>query len=194
MSTTPLALPPATQARPTRVLNTGAFLAGIANVMVIAGLFASYIQVRHVSHKWPTYKIDNYLGGTLVATVLLSALTAEWFAWGVRTGNRRQALVGGSMTLGFGLAFGNLLWYALSQAGFGPGSSAYGTLFFAMLIVAGVIAAAGFVFVLLSLLRFAANQISVSDTDGARAAAIYWHFVVLSWLVAALAVYAFQHK
>lgn len=189
-----LALPPATQDRPRRVLNTGAFLAGLANVMVVGGLFAAYIQVRHVSAEWPPLKIDNYLGGTLVVTVLLSAITAEWFAWGVRTGNRRQTLVGGSMTLGFGLAFGNLVWYALAQANFGPGTSAYGTLFFAILLVSAVIAATGFAFVLVALVRFAGNQVTTSDTDGARAAAIYWHFVVLSWLLAALAVYVFQHK
>ena len=67
-------------------------------------------------------------------------------------------------------------------------------LFFAILLVSGVIAATGFAFVLVALVRFAGNQVTTSDTDGARAAAIYWHFVVLSWLLAALAVYVFQHK
>lgn len=195
MSTTaPLALPSGVVDGPRRLLSTGAYLAGIANVTVLGALFAAYIQVRHATPGWPLAEIDNYLGGTLLVTVILSSFTAEWFSWGVRTSNRRQALVGGWMTLAFGLAFANLVWYALAQAGFGPGTSAYGTLFFAILGVSAAFAATGFGFMAFALLRLSANQISPSDTDGSRAASIYWHFVVLGWLVAGLAIYIFQHK
>lgn len=189
-----LALPPAGHDRPRRVVNTAAFLLGLANAMVFGGLFAAYLQMRHASAEWPPIEIDNYLGGTMAVTLGLSAVTVEWFAWGVRTGNRRQAMWAGVMTLGFGLAFLNLLWYALAQAGFGPADSTFGALFFTLSIAAGITAAIGFVFVLAALLRAAGHLARPGDDDVVRAAAWYWQFVVVSWVVAGAAIYIFQHK
>ena len=190
----PLALPPAGHDRPRGVINAGAFLLGVANTMVLGGLFAVYLHLRHLADEWPPFEFDNYLGGTLFVTMALSAVTVEWFAWGVRTNNRRQALWAGAMTLGFGLAFLNLLWYALAQAGFGPADGTFGPIFFSLAVGAGITAAIGFVFVLAALLRTAGHQVRAGDDDVVRAAAWYWQFVVVSWIVAGAAIYIFQNK
>lgn len=194
MAAPTLALPAAGHDRPRRVVNVGAFLLGIANTMVVGGLFAAYIQLRHKGEEWPAFEIDNYLGGTLLVTMLLSTVTVEWFASAARTGNRRQSLWGGLLTLGFAIAFFNLLWYALAQAGFGPADGAYGLIFFSLAVAAGLSAATGFLFLLAALLRVAGHLARVGDDDVARAAAWYWQFVVITWVVAAAAIYVFQHK
>jgi cytochrome c oxidase subunit I len=180
-----------------RLLPTGAYLFGTAAIALFGGLLAAYIQLRHATPGgFPSgeLEVDNYLGGTMLVTVLLSALTAEWFAWGVRTGNRRQAMAAGGITLGFGLAWANLLWYALAQAGFGPATAPYGVLFFTILGLAAALVAVSVGFAAINLVRFAGNQVTTLDPDGVRAATLFWHLVGASWLVASLAIYVFQHK
>ena len=191
-----LALPRAGRDRPTHVLNLLVLLLGGAAAMVFAGLLAAYLQLRGVAPKWPPGKtaLDNYLGVTLFITALLSAVTAEWAPYAIKRGNRRHTLWALAITLGFGLAFVNLLWYLASQLGFGVADSGYATVVYASLLAIAAQALLGLVFVLVALVRTAGHQVVPGDHQLVRATSWYWQYVNVSWLVVFTGLYVLQHR
>ena len=185
MSTDQLALPAAGRPRHSHVLNLGVLLLGGAGAMVFMGLAAAYVQIRAVAGEWPPrdVEIDNYLGVTLLITALLSAATAEWAPYAIKRGNRRQALWGLLLTVGMGLSFLNLLWYLGSRLGYGVGEHAYGTVVVASLIAMAVQVVIGLGFLVVALARMGGHQVIAGDHQLVRAAAWYWQWVNVSWLV-----------
>jgi cytochrome c oxidase subunit 3 len=191
-----LALPAGGRDRPSHVLNLGTLLLGGAGAMVFGALFAAYIQLRGVADRWPPQKVelDNYLGVTLLLTALLSAVTAEWAPFSIKRGNRRQAIWALTLTLGFGLAFLNMLWYLATQLGFGIADHAYATVVYAAVFATGAQVVIGLVYVLVALVRTGGHQVVAGDHELLRAAAWYWQWVGVSWLVVFTALYVLQHR
>jgi cytochrome c oxidase subunit 3 len=195
-ATATLALPSAGESRRPNLLTVAVALAGVAGVMVFVALAAAYFDVRALSSAWPPKKValDNYLGTTLTITLLMSSVTAEWAQQSMKIGNRRQALVGLALTPAFGLAFLNLLWYLVSRVGFGPGTHAFGALFYAFVAATVVNVLVGMGFLLIALVRTFGHQVGPGHHEVARAATAYWHFVVVAWMVTYTALYVFQHR
>lgn len=191
-----LALPAAGRDRPAHVLNLGVLLLGGAAAMVFAGLLAAYMQLRGTASQWPPEgaELDNYLGVTLLLTAVMSSVTVEWAPYAIKRGNRRQTLWGLTLTVGLGLAFLNLLWYLGSQLGFGAADHAFGTVVYAAVIAMGVHAAVGVGFVVIALVRAAGHQVVTGDHQLVRAAAWYWQWVNVSWLVVFTGLYVFQNR
>lgn len=194
--TTTLALPSGSRGRPLHVATVTALLAGVAELMVVGALVASYLNVRGLANRWPPkgVHVDNYLGTTLWITLVLSALTAEWAVFALRRNNRRQALSSLGLTVGLGAAFLNLLWYAGTQLHYGPADNSYAVLVYAQLIAVGVIAAIGIGFLLVALVRTAGDQVTAGNPALLRAAAWHWHVVTAAWTLAFLAIYVLQHR
>jgi cytochrome c oxidase subunit 3 len=191
-----LALPPAGRDRPANLLTAATLIAGAAELMVIGGLVAAYLNVRGLADRWPPkgVSLDNYLGTTLLITLGLTVITVEWAVYALRRGNRRQALSATALTAGLGLAFVNLLWYVGTQLGFGPADNSYAVLVYAQLIAVGVIAVIGLGFLLVALARSLGGQVSPGDPAVLRAAAWHWHVVSAAWLLVFTALYLLQHR
>jgi len=191
-----LALPSGQRDQPGHVLSLGALLLGVASCMVLAGIVAAYFEVRGVAKVWPPrgVKLDNYVGVTLFLTMLLSAVTVEWAPFAIKRGNQRHALWGLGLTLGFGIAFLNLLWYLASQLGFGPADHVFGALMYAAIIAIAVQVSLAAGFVLVALIRTAGHQVVAGQHQLVRAAAWFWQAAGLSWLVVFTAFYVLQHR
>ncbi|MEY2565741.1 MAG: cytochrome c oxidase subunit [Actinomycetota bacterium] len=191
-----LALPSGVRARPAHVLNLGTLLLGGAGAMVFAGLLAAYLELRGVAATWPPGKsaLDNYLGVTLLLTAVLSAFTVEWAPYSIKRGNRRQTLWGLTLTLGLGLAFLNLLWYLGTQLGFGIADSGYATIVYAAILATGAQVAVGLSYVIVALVRTAGHQVVPGDHQLVRAAAWYWQWVNVCWLVTFTGLFVLQHR
>ena len=196
MSDATLALPAGPETRKSDALTVATMVAGIAGFMVIIALFAAYFEVRALAPVWPAKKVslDNYLGTTLTVTMLMSSVTAEWAVQAMKIGNRRHALTALALTPGFGFAFLNLLWYLVTQLGFGPASHPYGALFYAFIAATVVNVLLGVGFLLVALVRTFGHQVGPDDTSVARAAAAYWHLVTAGWVLTFVALYVFQHR
>jgi heme/copper-type cytochrome/quinol oxidase subunit 3 len=194
--TTVLALPSGDRDRPKHLASITALLAGVAELMVVGGLVAAYLNVRGLAGRWPPKgaSLDNYLGTTLFLTLVLSIITVEWGVYAVRRDNRRQALSSLALTIGLGLAFINLLWYVGTQLHFGPADHSYGVLVYALLIAPGVVAAIGIAFLLVAVARTVGGQVTPSNPELVRAAAWHWHVVSAAWLLAFMALYVLQHR
>lgn len=196
MSDATLALPSGAITRRPKLLTVTTAVAGVASVMVFVALFAAFIDVRSLASVWPPKKVslDNYLGVTLTITILMSSVTAEWAVQAMKIGNRRHALAALALTPGFGLAFLNLVWYLVAHVGFGPGSHAFGALFYAFMAATIVNVLLGMGFLLVALVRTFGHQVGPHDNSVARAATAYWHFVAAGWLITFVALYFFQHR
>jgi cytochrome c oxidase subunit 3 len=191
-----LALPSGVRGRPAHVLNLGTLLLGGAGAMVFAGLLAAYLELRGVAATWPPGKsaLDNYLGVTLLLTAVLSAFTVEWAPYSIKRGNRRQTLWALTLTLGLGLAFVNLLWYLGTQLGFGIADSGYATIVYAAILATGAQVAVGLSYVIIALVRTAGHQVVPGDHQLVRAAAWYWQWVNVCWLVTFTGLFVLQHR
>lgn len=187
MATEMLALPSGETSATARGRNAlSVAVVGIAagGAMVVGALVAAYLSLRSSAPgDWLAEDItfDNYTATMLLITGAMTVVTIEWAAYALRTDLRGQALAALAITLGLGLAFLNGLWYLVSGFSFEPGSSAYATVAYAMSIVAGLYAALGFGFVLLTTLRAVGHQLTSSNTVLMRATALYWHFVIAAW-------------
>jgi cytochrome c oxidase subunit 3 len=191
-----LALPAGSTRRESHVLNLGTLLLGGAGAMVFGALLAAYLHLRGVAGQWPPegVELDNYLGVMLLLTALLSAFTVEWAPYALKRGNQRQTLWALALTVGLGLAFLNLLWYAASQLGFGVADHAYGTLFYAAIIATGAQVVLGLGYVLVALVRTSGHQVVPGDHQLVRAAGWYWQWVNVCWLVAFTSLYVLHHR
>jgi len=163
----------------------GAALAVAADAMVFGALLAAYFGLRATSFVWPPKGVSHgtYLPGVLSLTALMGVASAQWAAFAIRRGDRRNCLIGTGMTMGFGLAIVNAEWYSFGRSGFGISKHAYGTMHdalvgFHLLNVVIAVVLLGIVFV------HALSGGSDEDRPGAvQAVALFWHFTAAVWLV-----------
>jgi heme/copper-type cytochrome/quinol oxidase subunit 3 len=190
-----LALPAAGRGRPRNLMNLGVLLLVTGGLMLFGALIAAYAHVAHLNKPWPPkgVTIDNYLGSMLSITALMSMVTIEWAVFSVKRGERRQLLGGLGISIGLALAFLNLLWYLGRKAGFGPGASAYATVFFALISAAGAVAVIGLVGMLVVLARTVGKQMVPANHELVRVVAWYWDFVVVAWIAVYSTVWLFTN-
>jgi heme/copper-type cytochrome/quinol oxidase subunit 3 len=98
------------------------------------------------------------------------------------------------LTLTFGAAFLNLLWYVGTQLHFGPADNSYAVLVYALLIAVGVVGVLGVGFLAVALARTVGGQVTPGDPAVVRAAAWQWQVVSVAWLLVFTALYLLQHR
>lgn len=179
MADAPLALTTGGVERPRNVMTLGMALIVCSGTMLFGALIAAYLRLRTAGGEWPPegVKYDEYLGNLMAITMLLSALTMEWACHAHRRQLRNQATTALGITLGFGLAFLNLLSYTAGQVEFDAASHPYGLVVTALTMVLGIAVGIGAGLVTLTLFRVSGRQVSVG-MDHLRTTALYWHFTV----------------
>lgn len=176
------ALPSAGGERPRNVLTLTALLAGAGGLMLFGALLGVYLILRSRVEPFipEDALLDNYLGNMMMITIGMSALTVEWGYSAVRRAVTAQAKTAYVMTIGFALAFLNLLWYSATQTDYGVASHPYGTVITVMAVAVGAVVAIGIGFALLTLFRVMGAQVSAADPEQARALGWYWQFTVVA--------------
>lgn len=182
MASPPLALPTAGGARPQGVLTLAVVLVTTSATMLFGALIAAYLHLRRLDPEFPPgdAKIDQYWGNLMVLTMVMTSVTVEWACAALRRGERKQALAGFGITLGLGIAFLNLMSFAAGRVEFDAVSHPYGLVVTAMCMLLGIAVGVGVAFVALTLFRIAGRQLLAPDAGQPRAAAVYWHFTVLT--------------
>lgn len=186
MADTMLALPSAgTTTGPSatqraKTLPLAAITGVCAGAMLFAGLFAAHLALRSHTAPWPPkgIKFDYYLAATLLMTVALSMVTIEWAGYGIRHGYRGQSLWAFALTIGFGIAYLNGLYYLMAKFALHPGKTAYGTSVTAITATAFAVGLFGLGAVLLAALRASGHQLTMVNYQVMRATAWIWHFAV----------------
>ena len=169
----------------------GVIAAGIAAVVLMGALLGAWLALRSGTAVWPPkgVKVENYYGTTLSATALMAAIAGWWALFGVRRGERSQAAVALALVIFLQGAFVNLLTYVIRGAHFGPGTSAYGVLYYAMNAAVIAITAAGMILAAVSLARLLGGQVTPAEPQLGWAAAWYGTAVAAAWLIMYYAVY-----
>jgi heme/copper-type cytochrome/quinol oxidase subunit 3 len=183
------ALPAGAPSRPRNLATLAVLILALGGMMAFAALIAGYRALAHYQSLPPKgVKLDNYLGVMTTFTLVLSAPLVEWAWSAVRRDERRQAIAALGLTIGLGIAFVDLDWYLVSRLGFGV-ATPYGTVFYAMVILAGINAGIGILLLLGALLRVLGGQATGGEPEPVRVVAWYWEFVVVAWVLVALTLY-----
>ncbi len=192
----PLALTPAApvleRTRARNAVVVGAALYALAALTVTAALIGAYTAFRAGVSPWPPegVKKENYFGSLLLVAAGLLMVTAEWLVWSVHQGFRRQTAQAAGLAALLLLAMLNGVVFTVDEAGYGAGSHAYGTTFYAFMVVAGLTQVAALAALAAGMARVGGRQISRSEPQLARAVSIALHTAALTWVMVWSALYA----
>ena len=193
-ATEPMLALPSGEASRTRKPNIVPVAAALGGAGVITGLgafMAAWVNLHHFNHPWPPKGIVlvNYPGTMLAITAMMAIVTAHWGVWAVRRDLRGQAGAGFGFTIGLVLAFINLLWFFGRDLHMAANKSAFAVLLYAVLAAAGIAAVAAIAASAPVLVRIWGRQDASATLDTARAAALYWDFVAVGWLLVTIFVW-----
>jgi heme/copper-type cytochrome/quinol oxidase subunit 3 len=186
-----LALPSAERPRRPHLPTIAAAFGGAGVLTGFGALMAAWVNLHHFNHPWPPKGVHlvNYPGTMLAVTAMLAVVTAHWAVWAVRRDLRGQAGAGLGFTIGFVLAFVNLLWFFGRDLHIGAMSSPFAVIIYAVLGAAGAAAVAGVMAMVAALVRVLGRQDPVATLETAMASAIYWDFVTVGWLLVTVFVW-----
>lgn len=169
-------------------------LVAMADAMVLGGLMAAWFLIKGGTPAWPPdgVAIDTYFATTYTITATLSSFAAAWAVSASRRNDQRSTGVAVVLAVLLGLAQLNLVWYAISQAGFGVTDHAFGTLYF--LLLGYTLLHVGIAVIALTIAgaRAVAGQLGYRAHDPIRAAGVLWHYSTLAWSVIVIAVFVFS--
>ena len=175
--------PTAPNGLPRGTTRLGMLLLLAADAMVLVTLVVAYFTIRGGSPKWPAagVSVGTYIPTVLTITAVMTAMSVGWMLFAVRHNDQRNSFAAALLTVVLGLAMANAQWYAMTNAKFGPGDHAYGTLYhlflgyhlahlLAGLVIVGVVAA-----------QTLAGHYSREDHEPVRAAALFWQYGNVAW-------------
>jgi heme/copper-type cytochrome/quinol oxidase subunit 3 len=177
--------------RQQRVTVLGTLVLVVADAVVLGTLVAIYFALKTGAPSWPPrgVRLGIYLPTVVTVTAAMSAFSVQWAIWALRRNDQRNAVIGIIMTVVFALAIVNAEWYMLQRAGFGPSKHAYGTLYYTLFGFHMVHVVAAIVALVVVGVRAVAGHFSSDNLDGARAAAVLWHYANVVWLTVLITVY-----
>lgn len=193
-----LALPPAPAPSRTRSQFVGTAFACAAGLMYFGGLLGTYAKMRHgaggTSATWLPKKISipEIPSNTMMVTMVLASITAQWAVHAMRRGNRRDASIAMAVTALFGVAVINAQAFIYGQMKVPVRSTegkafnvlfytATGSMMFAIMV--------GLVLAAVTAFRSLGGRFSPTDTEGVSSTALYWHFLTVAFAAVWFFVY-----
>nr|YP_009745937.1 cytochrome c oxidase subunit III [Trichosia lengersdorfi]QIH95795.1 cytochrome c oxidase subunit III [Trichosia lengersdorfi] len=142
---------------------------------------------------WPPIGISpfNSFQIPLLNTMILlsSGITITWAHHSLMENNYSQSFQGLLITIMLGIYFTILQTYEYSEASFCIADSIYGSTFFLTTGFHGLHVLIGTLFLIICLLRHINYHFSKTHHFGFEAAAWYWHFVDVVWLLLFISIY-----
>nr|QAT19788.1 cytochrome c oxidase subunit 3 [Curculio sp. SZ-2019] len=142
---------------------------------------------------WPPkgIKTFNPLEIPLLNTLILlsSGLSVTWTHHSMMENNYNQSFKSLSLTIMLGFYFSLLQMYEYKESPFTISDSVYGSTFFMTTGLHGIHVIIGSMFLLVCLIRLYKNHFSMTHHFGFEAAAWYWHFVDVVWLLLYISMY-----
>jgi heme/copper-type cytochrome/quinol oxidase subunit 3 len=185
-----LALPPAPAPARTRSQFVGTAFACASGLMFFGGLLGTYAKMRHnaggTTASWLPKKVSipEIPSNTMMITMVLASITAQWAVHAMRRGNRRDTSVAMAITAIFGVAMINAQAFIYGQMKVPVHSTdgkAFNVLFYTAtgsFLLAVVI---GLVLATITAFRSLGGRFSPTDTEGVASTALYWHFLTVAF-------------
>ena len=154
-------------------------------------------RVAATGGEWPPKGVIPFspwhlpLLNTLI--LLTSGTTVTWAHHALLENDRKGLVYGLALTVALGLIFSVVQGYEYSHAAFAfnrlNGGNIYGSTFFMATGFHGFHVIVGTIFLIVCLLRALAGHMTPQKHFGFEAAAWYWHFVDVVWLVLFASIY-----
>ncbi len=157
-----------------------------SEAMFFAAFFGGYFTIRANAGVWPPKGIPHLkIDIATILTVILVASSAvvQMSVRSIRGGEARRATMWLGGTILLGILFLALQLYDYSQLGFGVKDGTFGTLFYVMTGIHMAHVFGGVVFLSLVFGQAVRRVLTPSDHDSLAAAAIYWDFVDVVWIL-----------
>nr|YP_009967229.1 cytochrome c oxidase subunit III [Diaphanes citrinus]QEO18991.1 cytochrome c oxidase subunit III [Diaphanes citrinus] len=142
---------------------------------------------------WPPkgIKTFNPLEIPLLNTLILisSGISVTWAHHSLMENNYLETIQSLMITVGLGCYFSMLQSYEYFESSFSISDSIYGSSFFLATGFHGLHVIIGTSFLMVCLYRLIINQLSSNHHFGFEAAAWYWHFVDMVWLLLYISIY-----
>nr|YP_007317551.1 cytochrome c oxidase subunit III [Phyllodactylus unctus]ADY86062.1 cytochrome oxidase subunit III [Phyllodactylus unctus] len=123
------------------------------------------------------------------AVLLASGVTITWAHHAIMEGWRKEAIQGLSLTILLGMYFTLLQALEYAEASFTLADATYGSTFFVATGFHGLHVIIGTTFILTCLARQMMFHFTTAHHFGFEAAAWYWHFVDVVWLLLYISIY-----
>jgi len=169
-----------------------------SEVMFFSAFFWAYFDASlfpkaETGWQWPPVGIETFdafdlpLLNTLI--LLLSGCTVTWAHHALLHGNRKDLIMGLTLTVVLGVFFTTLQAYEYGHAAFGFRDGIYPSTFFMATGFHGFHVLVGTIFLFVCLMRAVKGHFNEDQHFGFEAAAWYWHFVDVVWLFLFACVY-----
>ena len=186
--------PLAPELRRPRTVMVGTLFASGASFLVFMGVLAIYLsrraEARGAGIEWfPEGVIELGPSGWIFWTLVLASFTVQWAVQAINNDDRPHAYVALAITIMFGAAVFNQLWFIINDTGFALAASESEMLFFVLIGTYITFLIAAVVFLVLTSLRALFGQYSPRQNDGVAASAMYWHAVSAMYWILWIAVF-----
>jgi len=177
----------ATRQRPNSLfVATGFAVAG--GVMLVAALIAFYLGFRNEISDPDTnwvprgISIPNAPLVMAVVTAVLSMITAQWVVYASRRRERGHTFVAIGITILFGVAWINMVFFAFNFMEVGIGTTQWSNLAYTLSGMAVAIGMVAIGFLALMAIRAFGGEDGPEGTAPLAAAVMFWHFSVLAFI------------
>lgn len=181
-----------------RGLTLGIVLFIVSEVLFFFAFFWSYFYfsfnpLDELESIWPPLGIDFIkpfelpLFNTII--LLCSGATVTWTHHAILAGKRYEAVISLLTTVVLGYFFLEMQLLEYTSASFSISDSVYGSIFYLMTGFHGAHVFIGACFLTVCLFRLVFNHFSLNQHIGFEAAAWYWHFVDIVWILLFFIVY-----
>ena len=175
-----------------RGIRFGMVLFIASEVMFFAAFFwaffnASIMPTEAIEFIWPPPDVTAMHAWELpflnTLILLTSGATVTWAHHALKHGNQKQLILGLAVTVGLGIIFLLVQGYEYATAAFGFRDGIYSTTFFMATGFHGFHVTIGAIFLAVCLWRAIKGHFKPEQHIGFEAAAWYWHFVDVVWLL-----------
>ena len=179
-------------------LTMGVILFIVSEVFAFLSVFWAFLHSSlspsiEIGGVWPPQGVEalSAFGIPLLNTFLLlsSGSTITYGHHALIKGDRKQAIIGGLLTIILAIVFTALQYVEYYNAPFTITDSVFGTTFYASTGLHGLHVIIGTIFIAVGFFRIINYHLTNSHHIGYEASILYWHFVDVVWLFLFIAVY-----
>nr|YP_009445993.1 cytochrome c oxidase subunit III [Trocnadella arisana]AMY96198.1 cytochrome c oxidase subunit III [Trocnadella arisana] len=180
------------------MMKWGMMLFILSEVLFFTSFFWSFFHMSlapniELGMMWPPMGIKslNPMNIPLLNTIILltSGMTITWAHHNILMKNFSKTYMSMLMTIMLGMYFTMIQMYEYIELSFSISDSAFGSTFFLMTGFHGIHVIIGTMFITNSLMRMNKLHFSKNHMVGFEAAAWYWHFVDIVWIILYISVY-----
>jgi cytochrome c oxidase subunit 3 len=157
----------------------GLWLFLVSDAFIFGGLLIARINLLGLTRP----ELNQYLGLAVTSVLLISSFFMNRAETAMAHGDRRQFILGVSVTLALGVLFLlGVVGVEWQIAPFGPGDGVQGAVFYSMTGFHAFHVLTGVIFLFIVLRNGLRGRYSPEKQWAVEACAVYWHFVDVVWI------------